>query len=95
MGLARTNGRNSNHHQRLAAVAADLAPARSPFWVSEPGGATPCQGWWWTPAGITAPLFLGHNHITAEIALRALIDGHYKPRPPANDPSRGVCVDQP
>lgn len=78
MGIARTNGRESNHHQRLAVIAGELEPARAPFWVSQPADRTPSQGWWWTPSGLADPVYLGHNHVVAEIALRHTIDAHYK-----------------
>lgn len=66
--------------RRLAAIADELQPARAPFWVSQPRGATPAQGWWWTPAGARTPQFLGHNHVTAEVALMRLVDAQYAPR---------------
>lgn len=78
LGIARTNGRASNQHQRLAVIAAELEPTRPPAWVAEPTGRTPAQGWWWTPQGLDRPVFLGHNSVTAETALRALVDAHYK-----------------
>jgi hypothetical protein len=79
LGLARTNGRTSNRHQRLAAIAGELEPTRPPHWIDQPSGRYPSQGWWWTPQGLEHPAFLGHNHIAAEVSLRALLDAHYKP----------------
>lgn len=74
MGLYRTAGRRNNAAQRLAHIAEPLTPARAPWWVSQPGGLTPSQGWWWRAAGSQHPTFLGHNHIVAEIKLRELVE---------------------
>jgi hypothetical protein len=63
----------------LAAISAELEPARPPWWVAQPTGRTPAQGWWWQPQGLDEAVFLGHNHVTAETALTALVDAHYKP----------------
>lgn len=63
--------------RRLAAIAAELEPERAPWWVSQPGGATPAQGWYWIPHGATHPVLLGHNHITAEVALMTLVQAGY------------------
>lgn len=78
MGLARTNGRHSTRGERLGKLAAELEPARAPWWVCEPAGRTPAQGWWWIADGDEIPAFLGHNSIVAETALRQLIEAHYK-----------------
>lgn len=74
MGLVRTNGHKNTTVQRMAVIAADIypPPARPPFWVSQPGGNTPAQGWYWVPAGAVAPAFLGHNRHVAEANLFAL-----------------------
>jgi hypothetical protein len=65
--------------ERLARIAAELEPARPPWWVSHPRprGATPAQGWYWIPAGGRHPVFLGHNHIVAELALTGLVEAGY------------------
>jgi hypothetical protein len=72
MGLYRTAGKRNSSTQRLAMIAQPLEPVRPPWWVSQPGGETPSQGWWWMPAGAPRPAFLGHNHIVAETALAEL-----------------------
>ena len=74
MGL-RAAGNNAT--RRLGIIAAELEPQRAPWWVDQPGGPTPSQGWWWIPAGTTTPSFLGHNRVSAEVALRGLIDAGY------------------
>lgn len=75
MGLSRTNGRkNTSHAARLAALAGELTPVKPPWWVDQPGGQTPAQGWYWVPAGARHPAFLGHNAATAEMALRGIVD---------------------
>lgn len=63
--------------RRLAAIADELEPDRAPWWVSQPAHGTPAQGWWWLPDGAAAPVFLGHNHIAAEMALIRLVDAGY------------------
>ena len=78
MGIARTNGKASNHTQRLGAIAREFEPRRAPYWVSQPDGRHPSLGWWWVPQGSEHPSFLGHNHIVAEIDLCKLRDGLYK-----------------
>lgn len=74
MGLNRTQGRRNSAAQRLAILAQPLEPARTPWWVDQPGGATPSQGWWWIPRGAQLPTYLGHNRIVAEAALRNLLE---------------------
>lgn len=58
-------------HERLARIAAPLQPVETPFWVSYPDETqgTPAQGWYWVPAGLERPSFLGASGTTAEIAL--------------------------
>lgn len=82
MGLARANGRKANLTDRLRELAGELEPAKAPWFVSQPTfrSRTPSQGWWWIPAGQEHPAYLGHNHITAEVQLRTLIDGQELPR---------------
>lgn len=76
MGLRQAG---ENKAKRLAIIAGQLDPHRFPWWVSEPGGLTPSQGWWWIPNGATLPEFLGHNAIVAEVNLRELVDSGLKP----------------
>lgn len=71
-------GSQPSKHDRLGRIAVELGPRKRPYWVSQPGGRHPAQGWYWIPAGMDAPTFLGHNNVVAETALRALIDGHYR-----------------
>lgn len=80
MIAVRQRNANLRGGRRLAAIAAELEPERAPWWVSQPHGATPAQGWWWRPRGSTVPVFLGHNHVRAEVALTALVDAQYAPR---------------
>jgi len=57
------------HAHRLQRIAAPLSPQQVPFYVA---AATPrCRavGWYWEPPGAAAPVFLGHNHVIAELAL--------------------------
>lgn len=74
MGL-RDAGHNAT--RRLAVIADELTPKRAPWWVSQPGGQTPSQGWWWIPADASSPSFLGHNRVAAEINLLQLRDSGY------------------
>ena len=74
MGLARINGERNNLTRRLGELAAALEPARAPFYVSQPDRRTPSPGWWWIPSGLARPVYLGHNHIVAEVELRGLLD---------------------
>lgn len=60
------------HAKRLQRVAAPLAPQAPPFYVA---AATPrhrAVGWYWLPTDAAAPVFLGHNHVIAELALYEL-----------------------
>jgi hypothetical protein len=57
--------------KRLAILAEPLAPERPPWWVAEPRGRTPSQGWWWIPHGEQHPQFLGHNGAIAEMNVAA------------------------
>jgi hypothetical protein len=73
--------RDNNHTRRLAKVAAPLEPVRPPWFVRQPAfrSRTPSMGWWWIPAGHEHPVFLGHNHIIAEVQLLGLIESLEKP----------------
>lgn len=68
--------RDNNHTRRPGALAAGLTPARLPWFVSQPQfrSRTPSIGWWWIPVGHQHPVYLGHNHIVAEVQLRSLLD---------------------
>lgn len=74
MGLARIRGRKANLTERLRLLASELEPKRGPWYVSQPAGRTPSQGWWWIPRAHQHPVLLGHNHIVAEVQLRTLLD---------------------
>lgn len=63
--------------KRLAILAGPLEPERAPWWVAEPRGHTPSQGWWWTPRGEQFPQFLGHNGAIAETNLVGLVDAEF------------------
>jgi len=76
MGL-RDAGHNKS--RRLGMIATPLAPERAPWWVSEPGGHTPGQGWWWTPNGEQYPQFLAHNAAVAEAKLLEMLDAGLAP----------------
>lgn len=78
MGINRTAGRRSSVAQRLAFIATQLECKKRPWYVTQPGGRTPAQGWWWTPQSAAHPEFLGHNRVLAEHALQALLDAHYR-----------------
>jgi hypothetical protein len=77
MGL-RDAGRNKG--KRLAIIANPLEPERVPWWVCEPSGRTPSQGWWWIPRGAAVPEFLGHNAAISEAQLVHLVDAQLAPR---------------
>jgi hypothetical protein len=64
----------------LILIAAVLQPERGPWWVDQPGGRTPSQGWWWIPAGERYPQYLGHNAAVAEVNLVQLLDAELAPR---------------
>jgi hypothetical protein len=82
MGLARANGRKANLTDRLRELAGELEPVKMPWFVNQPAyrSRTPSQGWWWIPGGQEYPVFLGHNHITAEVQLQTLLDGQELPK---------------
>ncbi len=74
-------GSRKSATRRLWSLAAELEPVKLPWYESQPrwGSTTPSPGWWWTPAGHTLPVYLGHNHVVAEVQLRALIDSQDLP----------------
>lgn len=82
MGLSRTKGRKNNLTDRLRDLAGELEPTKMPWFVTQPDRRTPSQGWWWVPTGQAFPIFLGHNHIVAEVQLRSLLDAQELPHGP-------------
>ncbi|MTD43840.1 hypothetical protein GKE82_05855 [Conexibacter sp. W3-3-2] len=59
--------------RRLGEVAADLRPARPPYYMSIPDpGSEPAPGWYLVPAGTDHPVYLGHNVFAAFEALLSM-----------------------
>jgi hypothetical protein len=82
MGLSSTRGRRNNLTGRLRELADELEPVKPPWFVNHPEhrSRTPSMGWWWVPAGQQYPVYLGHNHIVAEMQLRDVLAGQELPR---------------
>lgn len=72
-----------NSTWRLERLTRPLEPVKAPWYVSQPDfrSNTPSNGWWWIPRGAQHPVYLGHNHIVAEVQVRALLDALEKPKP--------------
>ncbi|HUR85661.1 MAG TPA: hypothetical protein VMY78_09970 [Solirubrobacteraceae bacterium] len=66
--------RSPRGRQRLQRVAAPLAPKRPPYHIDAPHKGHPSPGWYWQPAGVAHPAYLGFNHIHAEMALLVELD---------------------
>jgi hypothetical protein len=62
------------HSRRLGRVAAALAPALAPYHVDSVDRTHRAPGWYWQPAGVGRPVYLGYNHVLAEIALIEVLD---------------------
>jgi hypothetical protein len=59
---------------RLQRIAAQLHPAALPFHVQAADRTHRAPGWYWRPDGEEEDVYLGYNHIVAEIELLNLID---------------------
>ena len=79
---AATGGSRNSYARRLWKLAGELEPVRLPWYESQPrwNSPTPSPGWWWIPKGHELPVYLGHNHVVAEVQLRTLLDGQELPR---------------
>lgn len=55
-------------------MAGPLKPAQLPYYVDSADFVHLAIGWYWRPAGVEHPAFLGHNHIVAEMTLRRLLE---------------------
>lgn len=60
--------------ERLARLAAGLQPAERPYYIASADRRHMAVGWYWRPAGVEHPAFLGHNHVVAEMTLHKLLD---------------------
>lgn len=63
-----------NLADRLARVAAPLQPAQAPYHVQTWTRGHEAFGWYWKPADADAPVYLGANHVHAEVRLLELRD---------------------
>lgn len=61
--------RSLRGRDRLARISAPLRPDQPPYHVNAPRRGHPSPGWYWQPAGVAYPTYLGFNHIQAELAL--------------------------
>jgi hypothetical protein len=61
--------RSPRGRQRLERCAAPLKPEQLPHHVDAPYKGHPSPGWYWQPAGTMHEIYLGFNHIHAEVAL--------------------------
>jgi hypothetical protein len=56
---------------RLRRLARPLKPAVAPYYLHRPlSESEPAPGWYWTPAGLEHPVYLGYSVVDAEISLR-------------------------
>lgn len=62
------------HSRRLGRVAEALEPARAPYHVACVDRRHRAPGWYWRPAGVEHAVYLGYNHVMAEIALLEALD---------------------
>jgi hypothetical protein len=60
--------------QRLGRLAEPLQPNKPPYHVAAVRKGHPAPGWYWMPAGVEHPAYLGFNHIHAEMTLLQLLD---------------------
>lgn len=65
--------------KRLHRVAAPLEPQELPYHVASADRRHRATGWYWRPAGVGHPVYLGHNHIVAEMALLEVLDRQEAP----------------
>jgi hypothetical protein len=59
---------------RLTRVAEPLAPERPPFHIQAADRSHRAPGWYYRPSGVAHDVYLGYNHIVAEIALLEALD---------------------
>ena len=70
----------SERRSRLKWAAGPLRPAKDPFYLSRPNGPTErAPGWYMTPAGWEHPIYLGANHVDAEIAIVEMVRSERAP----------------
>jgi hypothetical protein len=60
----------TNETEALTRIALPLRPEQPPFYVRVATLAHRAAGWYWRPAGVAHPVFLGHNHYVAADALQ-------------------------
>jgi hypothetical protein len=67
------------HSKRLGRVAAPLEPEQPPYHVDHVDRRHRAPGWYWRPPGVEHAVYLGYNHVLAEIALIEVLDRQEAP----------------
>lgn len=67
------------HAATLAKLAAPLEPDEPPYWVNRVRLRHRAPGWYWRPADVNHPVYLGYNHIMAGAALLQHLDRQETP----------------
>lgn len=62
------------HSRRLSRVAKPLKPAAAPYYVDHVDLRHRAPGWYYRPDGVGHDVYLGFNHVMAEIALLEVLD---------------------
>jgi hypothetical protein len=57
------------HWKRLHRIAAELEPDELPYYAASADHRHRAVGWYFRPLGVAHAVYLGHNHIVAELAL--------------------------
>lgn len=60
--------------KRLHWLAEQLEPDQLPYHVDHVDRGHRAPGWYWRPAGVEHAVYLGFNHVMAEIALLEIGD---------------------
>lgn len=57
------------HWKRLHRIARELEPDELPYYAASADHRHRAVGWYFRPPGVAHAVYLGHNHIVAELAL--------------------------
>jgi len=69
----------SERRTRLKWAAGPLRPAKEPYYLSRPNGpAERAPGWYIQLEGYDVPVYLGANHVSAEIELMRMVETRAK-----------------
>lgn len=64
--------------ERLSTLAAEMTPARPPYYVAGPLPRHRLPGWYWRPTRGADPVYLGFNHLDAHAKLLGQVEDHQR-----------------